>query len=163
MKNIFILFFFISFIGNAQDLGEIRTQYPKAVESTEVTEKLYGELLKINTSTKPVLHAYKGAILTLKAKFSKNKRDKKDFFKEGVSLLESAIELDSQNTEIRYIRLSVQENSPKFLGYHKNIEDDKNFILKNFGTIPSKTLKTIVKDFVLNSNSFNETEKLGLN
>ncbi|WP_313112031.1 hypothetical protein [Aequorivita sediminis] len=162
MKSIFILFFFISFIGNAQDLGEIRAQYPKAVESTEITEKLYGELAKTGTSSNSVLLAYKGAILTLKAKFSKNKRDKKDFFKEGVSLLESAIELDSQNTEIRYIRLSVQENSPKFLGYHKNIETDKDFILKNFGTLSSNTLKTIVKDFVLNSNSYNETEKVGL-
>ena len=46
----------------------IRAQYPKAVESTEITTKLDGELASVTSSGKPVLIAYKGAVLTLKAK-----------------------------------------------------------------------------------------------
>ena len=159
MKNIFILLFFIYFFVNAQDLQEIRTQYPKAFESEEMTEKLEGELIKMNTSSKAILQAYKGAITTLKAKFTRSKKDKKEFFKEGVALIENAVKADPENIEIRYLRLSVQENSPRFLGYHKNIEADKEFILKNYANTSSKELKDVIKDFVMGSQNFSESEK----
>jgi hypothetical protein len=148
-----------SIIGSTQELKEIRTLYPKAVESTEIATKLEGELTNVNSSSKPVLLAYKGAVLTLKAKFAKSKKDKKEFFKEGVFLIESAVKAESSNIEIRYLRLSVQENSPRFLGYHKNIEEDKQFFLKNYASISSAELKQIVKDFVMTSENFDESEK----
>lgn len=158
-KTIILLLFFISIIGNAQDLKIIRAQYPDAVKSSEAASKLEAELSKIDNSSKPVLLAYKGAVLTLKAKFAKKKSDKKDFFKEGVALIESAVSADASNVEIRYIRLSVQENSPKFLGYHKNIEEDKAFILKNFATVSSRELREVIRDFVVKSENFNTLEK----
>ncbi|MDC7999467.1 hypothetical protein POV26_00295 [Aequorivita todarodis] len=155
---IFVALFLSTWI-NAQDVKEVRTQYPKAVSNAEIAAKLDGELSTVTSSGKPVLLAYKGAVLTLKAKFAKKKSDKKDFFKEGVALIESAVSADASNIEIRYIRLSVQENSPKFLGYHKNIEEDKEFILKHYGSISSAELKEIVKDFAMKSENFDETEK----
>src|SRR5690606_25816949 len=127
MKYLFFIIFFASFISNAQDLKEIRAEYPIAVENAETANKLAADLLKVN-ATKPILVAYNGAVSTLKAKFAKEKNEKKEFFKEGVSLIESAVTAEPSNIEIRYIRLSVQENSPKFLGYHKNIEQDKEFV-----------------------------------
>ena len=160
MKYLFIIFF-VSFISNAQDLKKIRSEYPKAVQNVEITTQLDGELAKVNPSNKPVLLAYKGAVSTLKAKFAKARSDKKEFFKEGISLIESAVKADGSNIEIRYIRMSVQENTPRFLGYHKNIDEDKEFILKNYKTISSTELKELVKDFVLKSENFSETEKAG--
>lgn len=160
MKYTFlILFSFISILGFAQDLKEIRELYPNAAENLENTTKLAGELQTVNNTEKPVLLAYKGAVKTLKAKFTKSKSDKKEFFKEGVTLIENAVKADPENIEIRYLRLSVQENSPRFLGYHKDIEDDKEFILKNYTNTSSKDLKSILKDFSLKSESFNEVEK----
>ncbi|MDN3723347.1 hypothetical protein QRD02_03055 [Aequorivita sp. SDUM287046] len=160
MKHLLFLLFFVSFFSNAQDLKEIRSQYPQAVESVENTSKLDQTFSAINVSSNPILRAYKGAVLTLKAKFSKKKSDKKEFFKEGVSLIESAANAEPSNIEIRYIRLSVQENSPKFLGYDNNIESDKNFILKNCANISSKELKNIIREFALNSRNFSDSEKL---
>ena len=161
MKYFFFILFFVSILGNAQDLKTIRSQYPNAVESADITSKLDGELAKVNFSGNTVLIAYKGAVSTLKAKFTKKKSDKKDYFKEGIFLLESAVKIDPSNIEIRYIRLSVQENSPKFLGYHKNLKEDKEFILSNMADISSKELKNTIKDFVLKSENFSETEKAG--
>ncbi|QQX77879.1 MULTISPECIES: hypothetical protein [Aequorivita] len=158
MKYLFFIALCFTFAANSQDLKEIRLLYPQAVESAEITSKLDGMLTGVNASDKTVSKAYKGAVLTLKAKFSKKKSEKKDFFKEGVSLIEDAVKADPSNIEIRYIRMSVQENSPKFLGYHKNIEEDKMFISKNFATINSKELKKIVKDFVMESENFSEKE-----
>ena len=159
MKYLFLIALLVSIVGNSQDLNDIRLQYPKAVENAGITTKLDGELSKIDTSGKPVLLAYKGAVLTLRAKFAKARSDKKEYFKEGVSLIESAVKAEPSNIEIRYIRMSVQENSPRFLGYHKNIEEDKEFILKNYATVTSKELKVIIKDFVLKSENFNGVEK----
>ncbi len=159
MKYLLLLFFFISFAMNAQDLNEIRSEYPKAVESSEVANKLNAALASVKTPSKPILLAYKGAASTLKANFAKSRSDKKEFFKEGVSLIESAIEAEPSNIEIRYIRMSVQENSPRFLGYHKNIEEDKEFILKNYANGSSAKSKEIVKNFVINSENFSENEK----
>jgi hypothetical protein len=158
-KYLFFISFFVCFLGNAQDLSKVRNQYPKAVESSEITSKLNEELSKIDASSKPVFKAYKGAILTLMAKYAKGRKHKKQFFKEGVSLIESAIEAAPKNTEIHYIRMTVQENSPRFLGYHKNIDTDKQFILNSYSKIPSKELKSVIKDFVLNSENFSETDK----
>lgn len=161
MKYLLIIVFLISAAGTAQDLNRIRSAYPKAVESAEITDQLDGELAKVNSSNKPVLLAYKGAVSTLKAKFAKTKKEKKEYFKEGTSWIESAIRAEPSSIEIRYIRMSVQENSPKFLGYHKNLEEDKAFVLKNYSSISSTELKNVIKDFVLKSENFSETEKAG--
>lgn len=159
-KKLFIFSVLLfSIIGSAQDLKEIRLQYPAAVKSSEITAKIEGELRNMNSASNSTLLAYKGTILTLKAKFSKSKNEKKEFFKEGVTNIENAIKADSSNIEIRYLRLSVQENSPRFLGYHKDIEEDKEFILKNYSSISSKELKSVIIDYVLKSNSFDESEK----
>lgn len=163
MRALFFILFLVSFLAQSQDLKTIRTQYPKAVESAEITAKLDGELANINSSNKPVLIAYKGAVLTLQAKFAQKNSDKKEFFKQGVSLIESAVSAESSNIELRYIRLSVQENAPKFLGYHKNIEEDKKFILKHAGSISSAELEEIVKDFVMKSENFEQNEKIQFN
>lgn len=159
MKYLLIIVFFIAVVGSAQDLNQTRSEYQKAVENSEIATKLDGELTSVSSSSKPVLLAYKGAISTLKAKFAKSRSDKKEFFKEGVSLIESAVESESANIEIRYIRLSVQENSPHFLGYHRNIEEDKQFILKHYAVTASKELKGVLKNFILKSENFEAAEK----
>lgn len=159
MKYLIVLTLFISNFVNSQNLKNIRLQYPEAAKSIEITTNLELELENVDSSSSSLLLAYKGAILTLQAKFSKSKSDKKKYFKEGVSLIENAIQADDSNIEIRYLRLSVQENSPKFLGYHKNIEEDKEFILKNYRNITSQELKSVVTDYVLHSKNFDEKEQ----
>lgn len=161
MKKKFLIFIalLVTVIVSAQDLKEIRAQYPEAVESSQIATKLNSELAGVNTPDKPELVAYKGAVLTLMAKFAKKTKDKKVFFKEGVSLIESALKTAPTNVEIRYIRLSVQENSPRFLGYHKNMEEDKKVILDNYSTVSSKELKNVIKNFVMKSENFDENEK----
>ncbi len=159
MKLLFLMLFFISSVSAQPDLVQLRTDYPKAVSSEELTLKLYKNLSGVTKTDSKTLLVYKGAVLTLMAKFSKSKKDKKEFFKEGVSLIESAAKAEPSNIEIRYIRMSVQENSPKFLGYHKNIEEDKKFILENYKTTNSKIEKMLVKAFVLQSEIFEVSEK----
>lgn len=160
VKNIlFLSFFFVAILSNSQEIEQIRSQYPLAEKSEEITLQLDETLSPVTSEDKSILLAYQGAVKTLKARFAKRIREKKEYFKDGVELIESAIDSNPENIEIRYLRLTVQENSPRFLGYHKNIIDDKEFILKNYSTIISQSIKAVIKDFVRESENFDETEK----
>src|SRR5690606_19321696 len=105
-----------------------------------------------------VVVAYQGVAFTLKAKYEKELSKKKSNFKKGAEMLEGSIQKDPQNIELRTLRLSVQENSPKILNYNKNIEEDKKVILANFSKSKSE-VKTFVSEFASASKSFSEQEK----
>lgn len=141
-----------------QNLTEIRDAYYDASTSKKSAEKFYNELSKYNKNSAVVL-AYKGAAFALKSKYTFNKKDKKDFFVSGVKLIENAVKEEPQNIEIRLVRLSIQENTPKFLKYKSNLEEDKKLILLGYEKQP-KELKECVKKYVAHSNVFTEGDKL---
>jgi hypothetical protein len=159
MKLLFIITVFISIFGTNLELTEIREAYVNAPRNKEVTMKLSDKLSSVSKKDSPVLVAYKGAVLTIKAKFAKGKNNKKELFKEGAELLEYAVKTSPNNIEIRTLRLSIQENTPKFLKYHKNIVQDKQFILDHFKGIASMAEKVFVRSYVLQSEGFSDSEK----
>ncbi len=158
IRILFIIAFFVSFAGTAQDLAEVRSKYPLAQQDAEITKSLSEELLDFEDSSS-VLSVYKGAVLTLEANFEKNKLEKLRLFKEGKKLIDEAIESNVANIEMRMIRLGIQENAPKILGYHKEIEQDKEFILRNYQATTSNKEKQVVKKFAMQSNSFTEEDR----
>ena len=82
-------------------------------------------------------------------------------FKEGVKWIEFAITKEPNNIEIRLVRLSVQENVPGITHYNKNIKEDAAFITYHYKE-QSGAMKTYIKDFILQSKSFSDTEKQNL-
>jgi hypothetical protein len=88
--------------------------------------------------------AYEGALLLKKAGIVVNKKDKLATFKLGKNKLENALEKDSSNTEYHFLRLMIQENAPKILGYNASLEKDNIYIRKNY-----KTLNPIVQQAIL--------------
>ncbi len=141
------------------DLNTIRSSYKEAShDKTKVTE--FNKLLSsITKDDDAVLVAYKGAAIALKARYSKVLKDKKRFFIEGVTYLELAIEKAPNSIEPRFIRIGIQENTPKFLKYKGNIEEDKLLILSQFSTIKSTSLKNHIRDYILQSKLFTDEEK----
>lgn len=152
----------ITFQMNSQNLEQIRSEYPSAESSEQITQRLDEDLTNV-PSEKTILMAYKGAIKTLQAKFAKKVRDKKEFFKEGVALIENAIQTDSENIELRYIRLTVQENAPRIVGYRDSIEEDKEFIINNFERSPSESVKATIRNFANISDNFDDEEIARMN
>lgn len=141
------------------DLETVRQDYREASESEEATKKLFESLTEIGKNDEMVFVAYKGAVTTMMAEFTEGIKNKKAFFKEGRDFLEYAIENEPNNVEIRCIRLSVQENVPKITGYHKNKEEDKQFILDNYSAMEDKGAKEFVKGFASQSESFTDAER----
>lgn len=159
MKVIAFVIYFLSLVLVSPNLTEIREKYPLASAEKEVAQQMHAALSDVTKEDHSVLVAYKGGIATLMAKHAKGVKDKKAFFQEGVAFLEHAVSEDPTNIEIRCIRLGVQENSPKFLKYKSDIENDKQFILEHFSAEPSNEIKDFVKAFVQQSSIFNPTEK----
>lgn len=138
------------------NLDLIRKNYVEASKSKQHADAFYNLVTKERETS--VIAAYKGAAIALKAKFTSDKKQRKVWFVEGVTKLENAIKDDSNNAEIRLIRLSIQENTPKILKYKSNITEDKNFIVNNFDK-QNKSLKEYIRLYVKQSKVFTDSEK----
>lgn len=89
------------------------------------------ELFASNPPKGSLMKAYHGASSAAAPLCIKNPAKKVSYFKRGAELLTEALTNEPSNFEIRFLRFATQTKSPRFLGYHKNIEEDKAFMLKN--------------------------------
>jgi len=141
IKLFSLLFTCVSVFAMAQKFD--KAAFYQAMELKDSAKINQQENLLQNTGIKEK-QAYEGALLLKKAGIIANKRNKLASFKAGKNKLESAIEKDSSNAEYRFLRLMIQENAPKILGYHAALEKDNLYIRKNF-----KTLSPVVQQAIL--------------
>ncbi len=146
---------------NMQSLNfdAVRTAYKEAAQDKTKVETFHKSMSRVHEKDNPILVAYKGASIALLAKQAKSIKDKKEGFQEGVSLIEMAIDKSPNNIEVRFVRLSIQENTPKILKYKSNIDADKQFILAQFKNIKFSHLKNHIKDYISQSKVFTDEEK----
>ena len=135
--------------------------YVASSDSKINTNKFYDFMNKYSKKDETLL-AYKGASIALKSKFTSGIKQKKEGFIAGITILESVIKGNPNNTEARLIRLSIQENTPKLLKYKENIEADKKQILLLFSK-QSADLKEYIKKYAAQSLVFTKAEKQQLN
>jgi len=138
------------------NIDEVRNSYRYAKQSKENTESFFELTQKTDRQNDPVLSAYYGCALTLKAAFSDKTMDKISYFRKGKKLIDLAIESNPKNIELRMIRLSVQISAPRITRYNRDIDTDKDFMIKNVDNISSPKLKEFVKGFMSNSGVFSE-------
>lgn len=74
--------------------------------------------------------AYKGAATAMYAGVASSVADKLSYFRAGRKLLESAVQKDPDQAEIRFLRLAVQVKAPGILGYSGDIRTDADFIIR---------------------------------
>lgn len=146
---------------------EIRRLYFYSVESEDTLKKFEKYLSKLNHEfDRNFLLAYQGAYLTLVAKHSINLYTKYYRLKDGLELLNKAIQKDPDNLEFRFIRISILNYVPSFLGfddlfvkdYDKAIELLK---LKDFRLVNKDTQKGII-EFLLRSSKVDSSSKVKL-
>lgn len=156
----FALLFSVLFLNvQSLDMDTVRNSYQSAANDKSKVDGFYELLSKVTKQSSVELVAYKGASIAIKAKYGKTIKDKKSEFIEGISYVEYAIEKSPNNVETRFVRLGIQENSPKLLKYKNNIDEDKLFILKQYEHIKSASLKKHIKDFAMQSTVFSDDEK----
>lgn len=157
MKTLLSLFTFVFVVFITTDLDTIRASYfsgPKTEESAKDFTEIMGNV----DSNSAVLKAYQGASFALQAKYGKGIKEKKEFFEQAVSHIEAAVQEEPENVEIRLVRLSVQENSPRIVKYKDNMDEDKALVLEHFEK-QSEAVKKCIRDYVSHSDFFSEEEK----
>jgi hypothetical protein len=147
---------FLFFFQN--DLDALRYSYAKSNSSAANTAAFINVAEK-QTGSDPVTLGYKAAAKIMEAKIAKQNR--KQLVKTGATNLESIIKANPNNIELRVIRLSVQENIPKIVGYRGSLKDDKAFILNNYSK-QNIAMKNYVKRFAAQSKTITEAERATL-
>lgn len=159
MKFLYLIITLFAFTNQSLDLKEVRDMYRDAAHDKSKVEAFYIALSPVKKEDAVTLVAYKGASIALKARGAKTIKEKKEGFVEGATLLEYAIQKEPNAIEPRFIRLGIQENTPKLLGYKEDIDKDKLFLLKQYSSISSINLKNHIKDYILQSTLFTPEEK----
>ena len=147
MKMLFIQLFLVCIApiglrGQNMDLEYMRLNYEKAVGNKELCRAMIEAL--ISKKDEPVYLAYLSGLQTLWANHTINPISKLGTFKKGRMNLERAVEMAPNNLEIRIIRLSIQKNAPRFLGYYENIKTDEEFIKHHQHNISSASLLRLI-------------------
>ncbi|MCW3160986.1 hypothetical protein [Chryseobacterium oryctis] len=151
----FLTAFFIFF---QSDLDELRNSYAKANLSNANTQAFIN-IAEKQSGSDVIITGYKAAAQIMEAKITKGNR--KALVKTGATNLENIIKSNPNNIELRLIRLSVQENIPKIVGYNKNLKEDKTFILNNYGK-QNTALKNYIKRFAAQSKTITAEERATL-
>ena len=147
MKNLIMCFMIVCFTpiftqAQRMDLEYLRDNYYKSVTDKQLCSNLISTLEKEKDNS--VYLAYLGGFQTIWANHTMNPISKLKTFNRGKKNLEKAVEMASDNIEIRFLRLSVQKNAPTFLGYHQHIETDEAFINNHLQDITSTSLLYLI-------------------
>lgn len=160
MKTILLtLILFVSI--PSSELNEIRRSFKNASESKASAEAFY-ELVQAKEYGDEILYTvYDGASEIILSKYLGSNMEKLKFFNRGSDKIEKAVDEDSSNTEIRFVRLVIQMNTPGFLNYDENIEEDKAFLLNHYSE-SSSSVRKMISEYAAMSDSFSTEEKTQL-
>ncbi|MFT5337828.1 MAG: hypothetical protein ACJAY8_000666 [Sphingobacteriales bacterium] len=70
------------------------------------------------------------------------------FFNTGKDQLEGLIKAEPNRFLARFLRLTVQEHAPVFLGYRDNIEPDREFVMSNVAEFENEPYYSFVVDYI---------------
>lgn len=124
----FIVLLTITFV-NATNLEKIRAEYALlGVNPSHVNNLL--DLCR--TGEGALIKAYAAGAEMASAQYLSNPIQKLSAFRSGKNKLDALFRIPENHSlpELRFIRYSVQLKCPSLLGYTKNIEEDKAFLLK---------------------------------
>ena len=136
---------------------EWRRLYLEAVK-TETAATQLEQQTRSWQGKEALMQAYQGVALALKAKYSYNPYTKVSAVKEGSALLNAAVNRAATDTEIRFLRYSVEVNTPSMVGISTHLAADKAHML-TFPPLKSHALFGTIQGFMLNQSGLSEAEK----
>ncbi len=153
MKNfvfIFLLIVSTSTFVQAANLDQIREDYIASINDSDKADKLCNQLEEVKNPSALIM-AYLGSVQAIKAKHAWNPVSKLSYLKQGFATIDKAVEKDPNQLEVRFLRFSLEFYVPTFLGYSKNLMNDKNkivSILKNMNPVSLNVDQNILKNMV---------------
>ncbi len=111
-------------------------------------------LAEVRQTDIPEKTAYEGALLMKKAGLTSKSKQKMKLFKAGHAKLESAIKNDNEVVEYHFIRLMIQENSPKIARYKGDLKKDAELVTASFKTL-APVVQQAIRDYSKTSGFLN--------
>ncbi len=144
---------------DSASMNFLRNEFYAAVENEDKVDVLEQYITtrysEDYTSYSPVILAYYGGIQALKAKHAFNPISKLSHLISGLNRLEEAVEKSPENLEIRFMRFSILDHVPGFLGYSEEREADKDTIcsllLKKDYSSPGYKIQKGMAEYMLES------------
>src|SRR5690606_36012592 len=123
------------------------THYAKFASDKSLCAEMIAELQDTKKQS-PVHLAYLGSLQAIWANHVFSPIAKLNTFREGKQHIEQAIKSEPDLVELRFIRLSVQQNAPAFLGYKSNIREDTQFIMDHRHQIKSARVRQNIESLL---------------
>ena len=147
MMMILFLFPQVNSQSNEMSLTEIREGYFHSSFGKDKIAGFHGQLLKVKNRT-PVLVGYHAAATAIMTRTTWNWFRKLDYLKESRKLFIQAVEKDPKNVEIRFLRITVEDRIPFYLGYSDHMDEDKEIIMKYLDTYDSQSVNPEILKFL---------------
>ena len=131
--------------GKPLNQGFDKSIFYKVIASGNIDET-DKQLSMVSALLLPGKEAFEGVLLMKKAGMVVRAKEKLNLFKTGRIKLESSISKDNANTEYRFLRLLIQEHSPRIVKYRNKLEEDSQNIRTNFKNL-SPILQSVIIDY----------------
>ncbi len=135
----------------------------KALHDFEFAPAVYEKFEAVENPSAKLL-AFKGALEAIMTRTTWNVFKKIQYLNKSQVSFNKAIDMEPNNVEVRFMRLSVEHEIPSYLGYSTHMKEDKEFIIKHISQFnPLKMDPQILKEilaFVRKSGHFSNTEIL---
>ena len=122
------IFISITCFSQQKKLIEIRSCF-RSIEGVNEIKKLIN--LSKNFNDHPVILAYNYTGKLMMLDYSNNPFEKYKIFKTKTKQIDSIINTNQKNIEIRLLRYALQKNSPYFLKYNSDLRSDLDYIKSN--------------------------------
>ncbi len=174
IRYIIIISFFLamkvysfSMLTDTSSINYLRNGFYAAVEDEDKVDQLEEYIIsrysEDYSSYSPLILAYYGGLQTLKAKHAFNPVSKLSHLISGLNRLEEAVEKSPENLEIRFMRFSILDHVPGFLGYSEEREADKDeicwLLLKKDYTSPGHEIQKGMAEYMLESGRLNNDQE----
>lgn len=142
-------------------MNELRNEYFYASFGSDLIEA-YNEKIESIEKRTPIIIAYDAATKAVMTRTTWNWFRKLEYLNESRALFIEAVKKDPNNVEIRFLRFTVEDRIPSYLGYSDHMEDDKDIILKYLENYDSKSINpeisNFLKDRLRDSQAFTQKE-----
>lgn len=135
------------FLGSHLVFGQIQAKYQDVTLKKISLESFYKEVVKEKSDIRK--KGYEAAYFMLKAAEEKAVMKKKDWFVKGSTQLDSLIQKYPKNIELKWIRLTIQDNTPKFLKYNTSIQTDLEYIHTHIQQLKDVELKKAIQNYLV--------------
>ncbi len=154
-----LLFFAAKSYAYTPTAYEVRSLFHHSATKEDSCKKLITILQNYTEQNNALLAGYKACATMMMAKYVFNPITKLSNFFKGKNLLEKSIEADKTNLELRFLRFSIQNNIPSFLGYKSSISQDKFFLMNGISGLKDIPLKRLIVLYLKRSDYLTASEK----